>query len=156
MKHVSWLRAVIALCKDISYNALKPGALVHLKYGVCHQKSKQGDFPSGPVVKILSFLCKSLGSIRVDPWSGNYHLTCCVVQPKKKQKKQKTKQASKLARRYDWVQSGTLRRCLCGDAGWDRTEMRLSSMTITKEQVVKVLFRSRSSVPSASVNVSWD
>ena len=29
-------------------------------------------------------------------------------------------------------------------------------MTITKEQVVKVLFRSRSSVPSASVNVSWD
>ena len=152
MKHVSWLRAVIALCKDISYNALKPGALVHLKYGVCHQKSKQGDFPSGPVVKILNFLCRSLGAIWVDPWSGNYHLTCCVVQPKKK----KTKQASKLVRRYDWVQSGTPRKCVGGDEGWYRTEMRLSSMTITNEQVVKVLFRSCSSVPSASVNVSSD
>lgn len=44
MKHASWLIAGIALWKDPSQNALKPKALVHLKYGVYLKKqaSREG------------------------------------------------------------------------------------------------------------------
>ena len=45
------------------------------------KRTKQGDFPGGPVVKTP---CFHFRGHELDPWSGNYDLTCHVVQPRKK------------------------------------------------------------------------
>ena len=47
-------------------------------------KISRGDFPAGPVAKILPFQCRGvMGSI---PGWGTKIPTCCAVQPKKQNK----------------------------------------------------------------------